>query len=541
MKVSPQQAKALQRLKVDYRFYAAKCLKIRTKDGEVAPLRLNAAQDILDEVVSRQMKERRYVRIIILKGRQQGLSTDIGGRLYQRTTTTKGFKTMVVGLKGENTKTLFDLTHRYHRHCPEMVKPKTSASSTKALEFPDLDSSYTVASAGGDGPGRGETLQGVHASEMAFWKANIARQNWNGLKKAVPPKPGTMIFIESTANGVGNLFHELWVGAVNGTNEYEAVFIPWILQEEYRKPLPKDGFERTSEEQKYADKAREFYDIELDDEQLMFRRLEIGESGLELFKQEYPLTAEEAFLTSGRPVFDAEKVADQIKKAVTPRKVMALEGDEFRDHLRGELKVYQEPRQSGSYFLGVDPSSGIKGAKKPNGEYEKDPACIQVLDENKLQVAVWRGYCTPDYLAEVAVRLGEYYNLGMIAVERNNHGGVPIYRLTEEFYYPHLYQVTSHDKTTNVETVQVGFDTNVKTRFYAIDTLRQDYRLGKIQIQDKKTLEEMSTFVVTESGKMEGEEGCHDDTVMALAIANAVHDGENAFVDTDDSHYQEGI
>jgi len=528
------------RLKEDFKYYAEKALKIRPKEGKKnIPFRLNDAQMILHEVVERQLKTTGRVRVIILKGRQQGLSTYTEGRIFHETTHMSSSKAMVVTHLDKSTQTLFKMTKRFYDELPEDIRPKKKYSSKKELSFDELDSEYTLATASGDSPGRGETLQYVHASEIAFWKASIARDNWNGLKEAVADEEGTMVFIESTANGVGNLFHELWKGAVNGQNEYEAVFIPWFLQKEYRKKVY-EGFQRTFDEEKYAQRALEAYGFELDDEQLYWARLKIGEKGPDLFKQEYPLTAEEAFLTSGRPVFDAEKVAKMVEDCEPPIKTMALEGETFQDHKQGELSVYEEPEEGKSYSIGVDPSGGIRGAKKANGEYENDPAVIQVLDEKKVQVACWRGYVTPDYLAEVAKALGEWYNLAQIAVESNQHGGVPIYRLQQEFFYPYLYQVTSFDKVTNKETVKVGFDTNVKTRYFAIDSLRQDYRLDTITIKDKKTLEEMATFVVTESGKMEAEEGCHDDTVMALAICNATHaGGDGDYVEPQEDWYHE--
>lgn len=538
--MSPAERKARLRLKNDFELYASKALKIRPKEGKKNILfKLNDAQRILHDVVERQIKDTGRVRVIILKGRQQGLSTYTEGRIFHETTHVPSSKAMVVTHLDKSTQTLFKMTKRFYDELPLDIRPKKKYSSKKELSFEELDSEYTLATAGGDSPGRGETLQYVHASEIAFWKPTFARDNWNGLKEAVPDEEGTMVFIESTANGIGNLFHELWTGAVNGTNEYEAVFIPWFLQKEYRKPVP-GHFERTFEEQDYADKANSIYDIEMDDEQLYWRRLKVGEKGMDLFKQEYPLTAEEAFLTSGRPVFDAEKVHDLTQKAEPPKKRMALFGDKFEDDPRGELSVYEEPQDGKSYFIGADPSGGVPGPQKPNGEFENDPAVIQVLDENKEQVAVWRGYVTPDYFGEIINELGKWYNLAWVAVERNNHGGVPIYRLQHEFYYPYMYQVTSIDKTTNKETVQVGFDTNVKTRYFAIDSLRKDFRLDTIKIRDKKTLQEMATFVVTESGKMEAEEGCHDDTVMALAICNATHTGgDGDYVDPEEEWYHE--
>ena len=526
--------KVRKRLKEDYGYYAANALKIRTKNGEIAPLELNEAQGILDEVVQRQRRETGRVRVVILKGRQQGLSTYVGGYLYFDTSQRRGAKSMVVAHKSESTETLFDMTKRYHEYVPDILRPNTKYSSKRELSFDKLDSSYVVATAGGSGPGRGETLQNVHASEIAFWTPSTARDNWNGLKKAVPNAPGTSIFIESTANGVGNLFHELWQGAVNGTNEYEAVFIPWFLQKEYRK-TPPPNFERTHEEKELAER------FPLDDAQLYWRRLEIGENGLELFQQEYPCTAEEAFLTSGRPVFHPQKVQALLEKAEAPEDLMALEGDKFESHPRGELRVFRKPEADEHYFIGGDVGSGIKGRRLPNGEYEKDPSVLCVLDSQKRQCAVWRGYVEPDLLGHVTAALGEWYNWAFVAVESNNHGILPLHILSKELFYPHLYQVTSVDKVNNKETVRLGFDTNVKTRPLIIDELRQELRNETIQISDAITLREMKTFVVTESGKMEAEEGCHDDTVIALAIANHVHDGDAQFVDNEDDFYQEAL
>ena len=61
------------------------------------------------------------------------------------------------------------MVQRYHQHCPEILKPHTKYSSRRELSFDVLDSSFVLATAGGDSVGRGETLTHVHASELAFW------------------------------------------------------------------------------------------------------------------------------------------------------------------------------------------------------------------------------------------------------------------------------------------------------------------------------------------------------------------------------------
>lgn len=534
MKINPQRLKTIKKLNEDFAYYAEKSLDIRTKSGEIKKLKLNDAQKILHEVVERQLREKGYVRVIILKGRQQGLSTYVGGRLYHTTSRNRGIKTMVVSHDADSTNTLFDMTKRYHDNCPKALKPSTSYSSKKELKFDVLDSSYALATAGGTSIGRSETIQCVHASEIAFWKPSIAATNWNGLKNTVPAgEKGTMMFIESTANGVGNLFHLLWEGAVKGENGYEAVFIPWFVQKEYRKTPPPD-FMPTPEEQKLV----ELYG--LDNAQLYWRRIAVNETGLDLFNQEYPCTPEEAFLTSGRPVFNPSQVNELINKVSPPIAVKSLTAEEFDDNDFGELKVYSHPVEGQEYFIGADVGAGIKGRKLPSGEYETDPSVASVMDTHGNQVAVWRGYVDPDYFGKILEKLGEMYNMALIAVETNNHGILPIHVLSKELYYPYLYQVASVDKVTNKETVRLGFDTNMKTKPMIVDELRRDVRDFNVTINDKTTLKEMLTFVVTESGKMEAEEGCHDDTVIATAICNHVRDRSGgSYLELDDDDYYE--
>ena len=175
-----------KRLLTDFPFYAKSALKIRTKAGDIAPLKLNPAQQILDKAVQQQLDAEGKIRVIILKARQQGLSTYTGGYLYYAVSQQKARKAMVITHHADSTRALFDMTKRLHEHCPPILKPHTKYSSRRELSFDVLDSSYVVATAGGDSVGRGETLTHVHASELAFWPKSTAQDIWNGLAQAVP-------------------------------------------------------------------------------------------------------------------------------------------------------------------------------------------------------------------------------------------------------------------------------------------------------------------------------------------------------------------
>lgn len=508
--MDPKLVAVRKRLLSEFPFYASSALSIRTKAGEIAPLKLNPAQQILDEAVTKQLKSEGKIRIIILKARQQGLSTYTGGYLYYSVSQQKARKALVITHHADSTRALFDMTKRYHEHCPPILKPHTKYSSRRELSFDVLDSSYVVATAGGDSVGRGETLTHVHASELAFWPKSNAQDIWNGLTQAVPNTAGTAIFIESTANGVTGTYYDLWKGAVEGTNGYVPVFIPWYVDPTYVEDVPKN-FKRTPEEQEMVKKYK------LTNGQLMFRRRKVAQNGIDLWNQEYPAEPEMAFLTTGRPVFNPEQLQQCLKDANDVEDRLALEGDEFVPNIRGELTTYRKhDAGEAGYVLGADVAMGVR-----NGDW----SVAQILDSKKRQVATWRGQVHPDYFAEVLKALGEFYNEAFIIVENNSHGILTCTRLGKDFAYPNFYTEVQVDKLTDRETVKLGFTTTSKTKPLIIDQLRAALREGELELNDKTTIRELMTYIVTENGAMEAEPSCFDDCVMALALANHVHEG----------------
>ena len=523
--MEPKLKEIRRKLYDEFNFYSKSALKIRTKDGDIRNLNLKPAQLLLQEAVDKQMAAEGKVRVIILKARQQGLSTYVGGYLYFNVSQRKACKAMVVTHHSDSTRALFDMTKRYHENCPELLKPHTKYSSRRELTFDVLDSSFVVATAGGESIGRGETLTHVHASELAFWQKSTALENWNGMTQAVPNKKGTAIFVESTANGVSGIFYDLWKGAVDGTNGYVPVFIPWFMDPEYREPVP-SNFEITPEETDLCKK----YD--LDNEQLMFRRRKIAQNGIELFQQEYPAEPNEAFISTGRPVFNPQTLQEDLGAAPDPKQRLALEGDDWLENVRGELTLYRTLDPGEKYTIGADVAMGVRG-----GDY----SVAQVLDSKKRQVAPYRAQVHPDYFATVFYRLGVFFNFAYIIVENNSHGILTCTRLGKDMAYPNFYTEIQVDKLTDKETVKLGFTTTSKTKPLIIDELRAAVREKKITLNDKVTIREMLTYIVNNSGGMEAEAGCFDDCVMSLALANHIHEGAWEPIDAVDEFYIEMV
>jgi hypothetical protein len=303
------------KLKNNFPHYASKCLNIRTKSGKIEQFALNKAQLYVHERVEEQRERTGKVRAIVLKGRQQGCSTYIEGRFYWRVTHRFGVRAFILTHEEEATKNLFEMAERYHEHCPDLVKPATQASNAKELIFGGLDSGYRLGTAGNKSVGRSSTIQFFHGSEVAFWPN--AKEHAKGIMQAIPDVPDTEVFLESTANGLGNYFHQQWQMAESGESEFIAIFIPWYWQDEYVKPVP-EGFKPTEKEAE----LKELYG--LTDAQLVWRRTKIvdlsvsGIDGEKAFMQEYPCTATEAFQTTGEDCFISPDLVMRARKGVAP-------------------------------------------------------------------------------------------------------------------------------------------------------------------------------------------------------------------------------
>jgi len=283
-------------LKNNFEAYASKCLQIRTKSGKLEPFTLNKAQKYIHEKLEAQLKETGKVRANILKGRQQGCSTYTEARFYWKATHRKGVRAFILTHEDEATKNLFEMAQRFHDHNNPLLKPSTGAANARELYFDGLDSGYRVGTARTKGTGRSGTFQYFHGSEVAFWPH--AEEHAKGIMQAIPDESDTESIRESTANGVGNYFHQQWKAAERGEGDYINIFIPWFWQDEYKKEVADLVLDEEEE------KLVEYYG--LSNSQLAWRRQKIvdlsvsGADGKSAFKQEYPCNAAEAFQLTGQ-------------------------------------------------------------------------------------------------------------------------------------------------------------------------------------------------------------------------------------------------
>ncbi len=283
------------RCMTDFPYFARSCLKIKTKIKGLQPFKFNRGQKYLQDVADWMISEYGKVRIIIVKGRQQGLSTWVEGRGYWKAIHNVGTKVYILTHEGEATKTLFQMAKRYHDNCPDFIRPYVKRSNLKELIFSELESEYAVGTAKTGSTGRSQNMQFFHGSEVAYWPD--AKSIADGALQGLPEEPGTEGYLESTTKGVGDFFHNIWLSGIypdeeptENWNGFVRVFIPWFWEDTYQEPVD-ITFRMDVEEEELA---KIYY---LKPEQVHWRRKKIAfmDGDVGRFDREYPASPEHAF------------------------------------------------------------------------------------------------------------------------------------------------------------------------------------------------------------------------------------------------------
>lgn len=294
--------------------YTAELLKLVNKDAQLVSFSLNRAQQYIHKCIETQRKQKGFVRVIVLKGRQQGSSKYFNARFLRNCSLFENQSAYIMAHDSATTASLFEDCKKLYNSLPMLpvIKPKLKANNARILEFNEINSKITVGTAGSAEVGRGTTINKFHGSEVAFWPNgdNILA----GVLQAVPLTPGTEVCLESTANGMGNKFYSMCMDAIEGKGVFQLIFIPWWWTAEYY--LEDFSFIPTDEEIKYFDNyMSDFFDGNLDEACpfLNWRRNKIVELGEKKFKQEYPATPMEAFQMSGSNLFSIDAVKAAMK------------------------------------------------------------------------------------------------------------------------------------------------------------------------------------------------------------------------------------
>lgn len=495
---------------MDYDFTAKDFIeeffKIKDKKGNLVQLKFNHAQQKFYDLL-KQSYGTKPSRYIVLKARQLGISTFTEAFIAFMTMFNSNTSSVIMAHLAESASNIFNMTRLFINELPEGMQPQQKYSNAKEIVFDaeenGLKSSIRVMIA--SDATRGSTYKLAHLSEVAFWEK--PEEALLALNQAVPMTDDSLIVMESTANGF-NYFYNLWQDAVNGRNDYTPIFFPWYVDPSYSRPY--DGFTLTP----YEKDIKERYN--LTDDQLQWRRWCIanncGNDELK-FRQEYPITPEEAFITSGTSIFNTEIILEHMKNLKPPIKTGYFNYDydglhitniHWKEDPLGYIKIYKD-RTTGNTVIGGDTA----------GE-GSDFFVAQVLDQDGFLCATLHHQFDEDLYVKQVYCLGAYYH-SLIAIEAN-FGTFPNREL-QRLKYPTLYVRETYDQIVSNVQERYGFKTTALTRPTIINQLVEIVREHIDRIHDRETLQEMLSFVRNSKGRAEASQGTHDDLVMGLAIA----------------------
>jgi hypothetical protein len=335
----------------------------------------------------------------------------------------------------------------------------------------------------------------------------------DGLLQSVPNKPYSSVIVESTANGMGDYFHELYTNAEKGVNNFHPVFLPWFKMEEYRRIPIKSDFpmdrriKELQQEFKFDNDRAVWYQDKLRDMQGDWDKL----------SQEFPSSSNVAFLVSGRPFFHQNTLKHYKRMVCEPkRKGYYTTSGYWKDDDAGEVWVWEEPQPGERYVIGVDIATGRAS----------DNSAFHVIKSNGVQVASYVGKHEPDELAQIIAFAGYAYNEALLVPERNSIGIALIVPLVKEIQYHNIYQHERFDTIMNEQSIEYGWSTTARTKPLMLERLSSMARTGELKLFCERTLNEMMTFTFKDEfgKKAEANQNARDDMVMSLGISLAALD-----------------
>lgn len=476
--------------------------------------------------IERQYNAGKPVRIIILKARQLGMSTATEGVLFNWCFIHPGCEGLVIAHELPAAKGLFEKTKLFWDTWPFRNYYTTQYSTRSELSWKETRSHLKVATASNVASGRGSTLHAVHASECAFY--SDPETLMTGLNQTIPKKHGTIVILESTANGVGNWFHKTWVEAEEGISDYVPLFFPWYEHPEYRMHTTLSVRSELDPDERELLRRGATY------EALEWRRwaiINLTNGNIDDFMQEYPATADEAFITTGRPIFSYARLRDcfQEQKGFQGHLYDTQDGRvRFLHDPSGNLRVFKAPKKDDTrqdrYFISGDPSLTVEG----------DPACIQVINRQTYeQVAVWHGRMDPVSFGDEMIRLGKFYNYATLCPEVEGGGQATIATIISRGY-PNIWMHRAADRVAKGFNAY-GWSTNFQRKSWAIGQLARMVIDRSVLIHDRITYNQLRDYVVRPNGEWgNSDPNIHDDAVMSLAIAVTASKAEGPFVDHGD-------
>lgn len=489
-------------------------VKLADKKGNIIPFKLTPQQ--------RYILQNKEKFNICLKSRQLGITcVSVAYSLYL-THTKPNVTCMIMSYSKAGVQEVFEKLRVQYYNLASCVKLPAVVDNRGELKFAN-NSRIINCTCGSKDNARGATLEFVHMSEVAHMNEKFDSQLL-AIEQALVAD-GSMI-LESTANGL-NRFSEMWNKTVSGELPlWKPFFFRWIddkrmFADEYKlySQMYENIYGSPLQTEELTDEEVSLFSKGATLEQLMWRRLKITSDGEEKFRQEFPSTPVEAFLSTGSNIFSTEIIYNRLNNINKMEiKKLPADADPILKKHQQYLTIWKLPTRKQRYYIGVDSGEGLGGSY--------DYSVISIVDKDGFQCAEWRSNKVKPYeFTEVVYKLATYYNKGLLVIEKASAGHTVLDRMKNDYHYVNLFKYKAYDQKTGKSRRQIGWSTDTKSKPMMISDMQEIFEKGQCLINSKALLEEMKLFEYTEKTtgdtkrtSMKAASG-HDDAVMAFAMA----------------------
>jgi len=245
----------------------------------------------------------------------------------------------------------------------------------------------------------------------------------------------------STVNGMSNVYYELYRDAVAGINDFNVIDIHWREHPDY------------------------------DDEWAKVTRPNLGEKG---WMQEVLCQ----FLGTGDTFIDRETLAKLVGEVDVKYKL---------SHNK-RMRTWKRAEPGKEYLICADPAFGV----------ERDNSAFHVLCLNTgEQVAEFYSNSTKvKEFSQIIYQTALEYNMALVACERNSLGIIVIEEIFEGLEYENMW----FD-----EKGEPGVLLSRNGRDAVLEALQDCLYLNKVKVNSKRTVDEITTFITTDTGKVQAD------------------------------------
>lgn len=430
----------------DPAYFCRKYVKVIHLDKGLVPFKLYPYQ----EKMFQHFNDNRFN--IVLACRQSGKSISSVGYLLWYALFHPEKTIAILANKGMTAREMLARVTLMLENLPFFLQPGCKALNKGSIEF--SNNSRIIAAATSGSSIRGMSVNLLFLDEFAF--VENAAEFYTSTYPVISSGKDTKVIITSTANGIGNTYHKIWEGAVQGVNEYNPFRVDW-------------------------------WDVPGRDEK--WKEQTIANTSSLQFDQEFGNT----FFGTGNTLIEGQVLLDLRSRAPKSH------------HEGGSLLIYEEPVEDHMYIMTVDVSKG-------RGQDYSTFTVIDVSQRPFKQVCVYRNNSiSPILYPNIIYKYGTLYNEAYVIIENNDAGVLVCQGLYQDLEYENIHLESA------IKADAVGVTMNRKTKRIGCSGIKDIIETGKLEVVDENTIMEISTFV-SKGQSYEASDGNHDDLMMNLVM-----------------------